>query len=245
MKRIILSALIVVGMTAAIFQILSGSEAAQQSYPLVCRGSANLAIGTAPGEGNFGFVFTRGTKPASQGLAPGECSWVDRGMHPQEPDRLSQHVEPNSPSLKGNLAPENRWYEELHSPDKYWTFQVYNNGQGQMIVTGARPNGEMNGSPPARVPADDLALSTPGVYSEDRNLYLAVPITNVGAARALRVQVESISIGPGSLLTPATLPAVLGDIEPGGRRVLDASFALPNERGLRSSLTGRRASVEN
>ncbi|MDQ2937773.1 MAG: hypothetical protein M3R67_09710, partial [Acidobacteriota bacterium] len=81
---------------------------------------------------------------------------------------------------------------------------------------------------------------TPGVYSEDRNLYLAVPITNVGAAPALRVQIESISIGPGNLLTPTTLPAVLGDIEPGGRRVLDASFALPNERGLLSLLTGRR-----
>ncbi len=242
MKRILLSALIGLGVTAAIFQILSGSEAAltQESYPLVCRGSANLPIGTAPGEGNFGFVFTRGTKPASQGLAPGECSWVDRGMRPQEPDRLSQHVEPNSPSLKGNLAPENRWYEELHSPDKYWTFQVYNNGQGQMIVTGARPNGGMSGSPPARVPAEDLALSTPGVYSEDRNLYLALPITNVGAGRALKVQVESVSIGPANLLTPATLPAVLGDIEPGGRRVLDASFALPNERGLLSLLSGRR-----
>src|SRR6266851_8029928 len=180
MKRTFLSALIAVGMVAAIVQVWSGSEAArmQQSYALVCRGSANLEIGIAPNEGNIGFVFTRGTKPASQGLAPGECSWVDRGVRPEEPDRLSQHVEPNSPSLRGNLAPENRWYEELHSPDKYWTFQVYNNEQGQMIVNGARPNGEMSGSPPARVPAEDLALSTPGVYSEDRNLYLALPIAN-------------------------------------------------------------------
>src|SRR5712691_13413074 len=97
MKRIFLSALIGVGMLAAIFSGLSGSEAAltQQSYPLVCRGSANLAIDTAdtaPGEENIGFVFTRGTKPAGEGLGPGECSWVDRGMHADEPDRLSQHV---------------------------------------------------------------------------------------------------------------------------------------------------------
>src|ERR1700687_1116241 len=146
MKRILLSAVIRLGMVAAILQILSGSEAvrAQQSYPLVCRGGANLPIGPAPGERNFGFVFTRGTRPASQGLAPGECSWADRGMRPEEPDRLSQHVEANSPSLRGNLAPENRWYEELHSPDKYWTFMVYNDRQGQLIVTGARSarNGE-------------------------------------------------------------------------------------------------------
>ena len=140
-------------MVAVVFHLFSGGGVAQtpQSYPLVCRGNANLPIGTAPGEGNFGFVFTRGTKPASQGLAPGECSWVDRGMYPQEPDRLSQHVEPNSPSLRGNLTPENRWYEELHSSEKYWTFQAYNNGNGQLIVTGARPGrpGELEVSPAA------------------------------------------------------------------------------------------------
>src|SRR5260370_31535976 len=94
MKRIFLSALIGVGMAAAIFSTLSGSEAAltQQSYPLVCRGSATLEIGVAPGDGNIGFVFTRGTKPAVEGLSPAECSWVDGGMHDDEPDRLAQHV---------------------------------------------------------------------------------------------------------------------------------------------------------
>src|SRR4030095_15951822 len=115
----------------------------QQSYPLVCRGSANLGIGSAPGDGNIGFVFTRGTKPASQGLAPGECSWVDRGVRTEEPDRVSQHVENGIQSLRGNLAAENRWYEELHSPDRYWTFMVYNDRQGQMIVTGERQNEQM------------------------------------------------------------------------------------------------------
>jgi hypothetical protein len=154
MKRIFLSALIGVGIVAAIFQIPSGGEAAlvQQSYPLVCRGSANLPIGAAPGERNFGFVFTRGTRPASQGLAPGECSWTDRGMSQAEPDRISQHVDANSESLRGNLTPENRWYEELHSPDKYWTFMVSNNGQGQLIVTSARPNAKIDVFPTPRVP---------------------------------------------------------------------------------------------
>src|SRR6266550_6592607 len=231
MKRNFLSALIGVGMLAAIFPVFSGSGAArtQQSYPLICRGSANLAIGIAPGDGNIGFVFTRGTKPANQGLAPGECSWVDRGMYANEPDKLSQHVANGIQSLSGNLAPENRWYEELHSPDRYWTFMVYNDRQGQMIVTGARPNEEMSVYPPARVPdeikptqtptpdlsefrpSDDLTISTPGVYSEDRNLYLALPITNTGTTPVLRVQIESISGSPGpvKLLTPASLPAVL------------------------------------
>src|SRR5260370_27748037 len=151
MKRIFLSALIGVGMVAAIFSTLSGSEAAltQQSYPLVCRGSANLEIGVAPGDGNIGFVFTRGTKPAVEGLGPGECSWVDRGMHDDEPDRLSQHVSskagPNLPYEGPRLLPiHTKPWSELHSPDKYWTFMVYNDRQGQLIVTGARPNAEMS-----------------------------------------------------------------------------------------------------
>jgi hypothetical protein len=240
-KRIFLAALIGLGMMALILPLFSGKSATrtQQSYPLVCRGSGSLEIRIAPNEGNIGFIFTRGTKPASQGLAPGECSWGDRGMYPGEPDRLSQHVSNGLESLQseGNTAPENRWYEELHSPNKYWTFMVYNDRQGQMVVTGARPN---EGPILKTMGSDDLTLATPGVYSEDGNLYLALPIANVGAAPALRVQIESISIGPGNLLTPATLPADLGDIEPGRRAVLDASFALPNERRLLSLPTRPR-----
>ena len=157
MKRILLSALIGVGMVALLFPRFSGSEAARtpEDYQLVCRGGGSLVTGIAPGEGNIGFTFVRGTKPAGEGLAPGECSWKDRGMYPNEPDRVSQHVEEGSDSLKegGTLAPENRWYEELHSSDKYWTFMVSNNGKGQLIATSARPNKEINVSPTARVPS--------------------------------------------------------------------------------------------
>src|SRR5260370_14405171 len=165
MKRIFLSALIGIGMAAAIFQILTGSLAARapEDYPLVCRGAVSLVIGIAPGERNIGFTFTRGTKPAGEGLAPGECSWEDRGMYPNEPDRVSQHVEEGSESLKvgGTLAPENRWFEELHSANKYWTFMVSNNGRGQLIVTSAPPNGGMQVSPTARVPPATAPPPTP------------------------------------------------------------------------------------
>src|SRR5213080_5523635 len=112
MKRIFLSVL-AIGTLVATFQLFSGSNAAttQQNYPLVCRGGGGLVTGIAPGERNIGFTFVRGTKPAGEGLAPGECSWKDRGMYPNEPDRVSQHVEESSGSLKvgGTLAPENRW----------------------------------------------------------------------------------------------------------------------------------------
>src|SRR5205807_1281793 len=122
MKRIFLSASIGVVTVAAIFQVFSRNETAQtaESYPLVCRGGGSLVIGIAPGERNIGFVFTRGTKSAGEGLAPGECSWMDRGMHADEPNRLTQPVEDNWESLDGgrSLPLENRWYEELHSSRK-------------------------------------------------------------------------------------------------------------------------------
>ena len=162
MNRIFISALLGVSLVAA---ILSGRSAARtpEDYSLVCRGGPSLVMGIAPGERNIGFVFTRGTKPAGEGLAPGECSWMDRGMYPNEPDRVSQHIEEGSESLKvgGKLAPENRWYEELHSSDKYWTFMVSNNGAGQMIATSARPNPVKEVSPTAKVPLQIGAILTP------------------------------------------------------------------------------------
>src|SRR5437016_5733622 len=155
MRKIFSSALIGVSVLAAIF-LFSGSSAARtpEDYPLVCRGGGSLVIGIAPGERNIGFTFVRGTKPAGEGLAPGECSWKDRGMYPNEPDRVSQHVEEGSDSLRegGTLAPENRWYEELHSADSYWTFMVSNNGRGQLIASSARPNNAKSVSPTAIVP---------------------------------------------------------------------------------------------
>ena len=149
MKRIFLSAL-AISTAGAIFQIFSGSKAAppQQSYPLVCRGGGSLVTGAAPGDRNIGFTFARGSKPAGEGLAPGECSWADRGMYSNEPDRVSQHLEAGSSTLEagGTLAPENSWFEELHSSDSYWTFMVANNGRGQLIATSARRNSETRSS---------------------------------------------------------------------------------------------------
>jgi hypothetical protein len=203
MKRAFLSALIGVAMVALISPVFSGSSGARmlQSYPLVCRGGGSLVIGIAPGERNIGFTFTRGTKPAREGLAPGECSWADRGMYPNEPERLSQHVEEGYESLKvgGTLSPENRWFEELHSSDKYWTFMVSNNGRGQLIATGARPNEETVVPAKRRVPPlpdadpDDRGRTGPGGLRADCGLTLpcggtvsqgapAFSIVNLGGA---------------------------------------------------------------
>ena len=118
----------------------SDLEVRPPSYPLVCRGGPSLKIGILRDGTKIGFEFVPGTKPAGDGLAPGECSWKDRAMNAKEPPRLSQYVEDMDRLKAGTLAPENRWYEELQSPDRYWTFMVYNKAR-QLNVTSARRSG--------------------------------------------------------------------------------------------------------
>jgi hypothetical protein len=134
MNRVFLAAVLGIGLVGALFQSSSATVtvSALADYPLVCRGDKSLTIGPVSGVGNIGFTFTRGKTPAGEGLNPGECSWVDRGMSDAEPNSLSQHIE----EVIG--APKPRWYEELHSSDSYWTFMVSNNGKGQLIATSAR-----------------------------------------------------------------------------------------------------------
>src|SRR6266849_5813267 len=107
MKSRFLSVLIAVGMTSLIFQLLSDTRAARlvDDYPLVCRGAATFKTDapTPPCEGCInagdvpkyvGFGFIRGSKPSGKGLAPGECSWLDRGMWVDEPNVLVQEIDP-------------------------------------------------------------------------------------------------------------------------------------------------------
>ncbi len=160
MKRIFLSALIGVGMVAAIFQISSVSAAQQHVFPLVCRGGGSITPSTVRiiGLTFIGFTFTRGKKPAGEGLAPGECSWQDRAINDDEPNTVAQREE-----VVG--TPETRWYEELHSPDKYWTFMVENKG-GQLIANDARPNpsGKIDVSATAKLPPEIGVIERPRSY---------------------------------------------------------------------------------
>ncbi|RFT65680.1 hypothetical protein D0U04_18185 [Bacillus clarus] len=104
----------------------------RQSYPLVVRGGGGLSFSVHPGteQGEFNILelfFRGGQRPATLGLAPGEGSWVDRGLRENEPTIIHQWVPAGVTSA--------RWFNDLRDPNKYWTFYVYNTGQGVMRVT--------------------------------------------------------------------------------------------------------------
>src|SRR5882762_7212533 len=150
MKRRFLSLLIGVGMVALIFPLFSGNRAARlaESYPLVCRGSESFKLDPPtkcegctnveteePRARYVAFTFIRGSKPSGKGLAPGECSWLDRGMWADEPDRIVQEIE------GVGVDEKYAWIKELHSPASYWTFNVYSS-HGRLLATGSERNGK-------------------------------------------------------------------------------------------------------
>jgi hypothetical protein len=103
----------------------------QTSYQLRCRGTRgqemSFAIepGSSEGVNQLTVIFTKGSGPADEGLAPGQCSWIDRGMWQQEPNRLIQNIYANSNSAA----------DYLNSPSNYWTFYVFNTGKDYFRVT--------------------------------------------------------------------------------------------------------------
>jgi len=61
------------------------------TYTLACRGPLNVEIGL-----NFSppvtMQFRRGRKPATSGVDPGTCAWMDRGVSDREPECLQHYT---------------------------------------------------------------------------------------------------------------------------------------------------------
>jgi hypothetical protein len=57
-----------------------------QSFPLTCKGSSSTTVRVVPDVHEVFINFQKGSQPAGGGanLAPGSCSWADRGMGPSE-----------------------------------------------------------------------------------------------------------------------------------------------------------------
>ncbi len=132
MKKIHSRILILGTLIIPVFYVSLVAGTAQQSYPLVCRGSSSANISFKP-ERRLVLKFIKGIGPADSGLSAGQCSWVDRGMRAGEPDLLIQQVPEGA-----DEQPEYKWASELRDADTYWTFDVYSDGKGQLIVTGSR-----------------------------------------------------------------------------------------------------------
>jgi hypothetical protein len=127
----------------------------QKTYPLVCRGgNVFVWFGTTSEISNkpqFAFIFYRAKFGIGQfmekltQLKPGECTWMDRPLSQNEPDRvaiLSPIVSSNVSILKWpegpiqiNGAPV---MNEIMNSSNYVIFDVYNNGAGYMIATDYR-----------------------------------------------------------------------------------------------------------
>jgi hypothetical protein len=72
--------------------------------------------------------FRPGNMPAGQGLKPGEGSWLDRGMRPNEPFRIEGDV---PEMLAAQVA-----ISLGQDPKAYWRFWIYNTNKGYFQITG-------------------------------------------------------------------------------------------------------------
>jgi len=134
MKNLLCHLIFAVSIVAAA-QLCSVSVVAQ-SYPLVCRGDKGAVIEDDGPPRGVSLKFKKGSASAASGLAPGECSWLDRGLSAAEPDILVQPTK-QLRADEAAVSAEYKWTVDIKDPDKYWTFDVYNDRKGQLIITGS------------------------------------------------------------------------------------------------------------
>lgn len=124
---------------------------AQTSYPLVCRGGGDLYFNYTPFS-NFSqnpqiwISFQRGSQKAGSNweninaLMPGQCSWLDRTVSNDEPDRIIIKDVRNfsiswSQGRVAGISSELTYLNMLRDPNHYQSFDVYNDRKGNFIVT--------------------------------------------------------------------------------------------------------------
>ncbi len=105
-----------------------------ENYELRCRGGGEMKLTfDSPGEGGRRLLkirFKRGSKPATAGLNPGECAWVDRAVKEDEPDTIIRYVSgPNVPVVTS-----------LRDADKYWGFCASDHGDYFGVLESGRAN---------------------------------------------------------------------------------------------------------
>lgn len=66
----------------------SQSDVRAQSYPFVCRGPLTVEFGQNE-QPTLIMTFARARKPATEGVDPGTCAWMDRAVRSDEPTCLA------------------------------------------------------------------------------------------------------------------------------------------------------------
>lgn len=100
MQRILLLACLVITL---------GMASQAQSFPLICKGSSTITLGLVPDVHEVFIYFQKGSQPAGPNganLAPGVCSWSDRGMRPTESNVMcAKQIFNYRVMLRGREAP--------------------------------------------------------------------------------------------------------------------------------------------
>ncbi len=88
----------------------------------------------------IGFRAANGAGKAA--LQPGECTWLDRPLYPDEPRAICHPVSQASLSMQWNAdgqisslnSPVAPYLGDLVRPSSYFTFSVFNNKRGCMVA---------------------------------------------------------------------------------------------------------------
>lgn len=123
----------------------SHAFAAPQSYPLICRGGPSMSFSYTSSSRLVQMLFTRGSQPASSGVPASYCTWSDRGIGPNEPNKICHRGVDLGIAWYGNgqvtqlNASQAPYLSPLRTSANTFIFQVYNNGQGCFEVTRLGP----------------------------------------------------------------------------------------------------------
>jgi hypothetical protein len=137
---------------SALLFLLPSAAVSIPSYLIVCRGGGNLYFNYTPFS-NFSqspqvwISFERGAQAVGANwdnrgaLTPGQCAWLDRPVSSAEPDRIIVKNVKNftiswTHGQVMGISSELSYLDTLRKADHYQSFDVYNDGKGNFIVTG-------------------------------------------------------------------------------------------------------------
>jgi hypothetical protein len=126
---------------------------AQTSYECVCRGGGNLYFSYTPFSNFFSqpqiwidqisksSIAVGNNFERMSSLQPGQCAWLDRPIHPNEPSRIIIPVNYNQFSISWHqsrvmgISSELYYINNLQDPNRFQSFLVYNDRRGNFIMT--------------------------------------------------------------------------------------------------------------